>query len=729
LECRWCEQASSPEACRAELYWRFGLGYPPGGRPGEIHLPKDLDGVFIKVEIDAVDPKTFSPTPVLWYGVVRHDARKHDGDLERQDLPNTRIASGHQTFTVFGLESLLAQTVIRSAVCLDPTSAPDAAPAERKIVRVGRGLTFNVGARRTMSCEPNQVRGNRSTNTGPHGRYVFGAQIKPGENDELWKIDEIVDHLLEYHATRTGEGVADEPMPPFYVDYAWGQASALQVEAGEVATHGRTVWDVLCELIHRTRLLSFRCDVEPGAEGEPDQILLRVFSLSDQELILPDGSILPANAPGPLDFGRAVDVQEAVTAYDATATYDRVIVTGARRVSVFTCAGRQEGETQATVPLVKGWTPAEEEAYEVGATEAEDYDDLSEEEQAERDSLLREEDRLRAVYSRFLLSPEFRGVIGAGDDAKGVCPPPTINAEVDPPTVAATVKECEPAWRPGLRLLRQLPLLERHDYSESRIADGVEDMGPAEPLRPIVWLRIKAPVAASGEGEDATPATPARYAHVERLSAASADGVGIAWEAAVRTLDDDLGLAVDVRGASQWQLAGGDFSSAIPGETPQADWKDLVATVAVEWDSPLRVGYPAAPGLGGRDRLRVLEIEIPDARLDYVVPGTWVEVRDGRPLTSEGGFLQRPKGTPDWLRALRVARLAYEWYRYPRRSFSFRFRQVSGLFRVGAMIGSIQVGADELAVRTVVTSCRWDLAGGATSLSTSFAELEGRSFF
>jgi len=169
---------------------------------------------------------------------------------------------------------------------------------------------------------------------------------------------------------------------------------------------------------------------------------------------------------------------------------------------------------------------------------------------------------------------------------------------------------------------------------------------------------------------------------------------------------------------------------------PDADFNYLGATVFSECDGNVTVQYPPVIGFGG-DTVKTLNITAPNCRLDYLVPGTVIDIKDdGTLITSSGGFLQ-----DDTVYMASIARSAYEWYRDSRRAMQvtvhdlgyqfspdfFNFANPPVTIFLGTLVRNLGDQAhvfNRLAVNSVVTSVEYDMLAGTSTILTQFAELD-----
>ena len=151
----------------------------------------------------------------------------------------------------------------------------------------------------------------------------------------------------------------------------------------------------------------------------------------------------------------------------------------------------------------------------------------------------------------------------------------------------------------------------------------------------------------------------------------------------------------------------------------EIDYEEFIATVAIETDEVLQV-IARAPG-GGSGIGKELVIEVPDAEMWYVAPGTVSDVTSGALVFFSGTNIIRDDSAR--LRAAVIA--AYAWYMQPRNILSYTHANVAPFHPPGMMIRSARlVGWAVDAVGTVVTSRVFDYAGTSMTVRTGYGELD-----
>lgn len=667
---------------QATLSWRFGMGLQNDAGEFGQYQKLDLTNHYVKIEVEQEEGNR----PIKWYGVVVEQAEDRKGALLGEG--GGRILTGENGFVANGLEMLLDQTVLtRSHVLKKASGAPG---DEDKVYVLKRALTFN---------KPNHFadHGNRTSAKGPDGVYLFSEDLgsdtslggSPQQQSEFWTTKDIVEYLLHYESPRAIDDTT-------YITWELGDDAEHVLpdwDRPQIEAEGRTIFTILNQLCDPRRMLGWACTV--NEEDEEETVQIQVFSFNKDIIVLPSGALQLENMQTiELDFDRAVDVGRAMLKRSSSHVVEQVRVLGARKRAIFTVS-TYDGT------LVKDWKDEDQAAYSAGPGGIEDLDlDLK----VWRRDEFRAADRFERVFSWFRMPKTWDGRVADGrggiwgkffpDDDDG-------NAET--------------WYMPDLRFSRHL---------SKEFFDYAPDQSPEEELLPVVLMKTDYP--------DGT-----RYENVDKIgrqggSERAGNEGGRVWSCSVRMQHGAPGIVLHVSGGHQYIIAKGAFAPADGDEEPLLNYSDnLLATVMMELDSQVEVLYPPQDEILGQpqDIARIVTIDLGDrserARLDWVAAGTVDHHVDGIPQTSShaGTYVRDDR---EWMRDL--ARLCYDWYSVPRQAFRFDFRQISNLLEVGQLITKVGSGATEEEVNSVVTAVTWDLVGGRTEVTTSFAEIDPLQF-
>lgn len=701
LHVQFLERYAAPQVDRAALEWRYGPILQNDSNEYEVFDPLALVGRFVKIIV-------YDPTGQvvdIWYGVIEQETNEARGLSISDD-----ISRGTQTFTAFGLLRLLERVVFRSAV-----KFADGSETER--ITLARGIPFNL----SDSGEYAETK-NRSVATSD-GVYLFADTPDLAEEWTAWTAAE---YLLTHHVPVDGNEV---PLATWRLD---GEQAILDWYVIHTRTDGRSVKDVLDELIPRKRALGYWIDYDES----DNRVHVRLFTLNDQDLILPprptgESRTIPGNQDQrALDFERAIVITRAELRNVATTRYDVIIVQGEFKTS--TCTLRFNTQRDE---IVKSWTGTQETEFLDGASNDPDYGTLDELEKTQRNALVRQSDALFAVFRRFRISETWNQLQphhfpGQGEEDSRVWHvAPRLDAETGLPLFDGVyfpgVNETgEPLWINDLVLQKRLPLRVGLDYSGDRIQTGEweEDLSEnnRQHLAPLIFTQL----------EDLPDGT-ARWYRLEAL------GLTAAWENDVRRWSGQAemlskGAAFDVHivggvqqfiALSTWFAAAETDPEHDPEKQGGLDYGDFWATLAIAHDTRVAHRITLSDPVSGVQQ-RTLVIDVPDARLDYIVPHTVVSLGNSEnPVTTtSGGFLRDDRD-----RLKLIAESAAAWYGKIRQTLSLSFVAVGEVARIGSIITEIPSRFKLENVNTVVTSLRYNFSDPrrvTTELETSFAEFD-----
>lgn len=724
LYCDTAAKRAAPDKSSAILHYDYGWIVRPGAAAPVYYPPLSIDNWFVCVVIDQFDAAGNPTTPITWYGVVRERADDAYGtplgNQNGQQNPGAaRQPTGTQKFTCYGLEDLLYREALRSSTVENPLFLQQ--PGQPAEVDIGRPLVFNGGPGHSHD----QLTPNRSILPGVLGSSIFAGSLEAA-NCQSWATFDIVDYLLAY---RTPRNFLNAINVPFLIDAVSGQFLP-DWDQPRLAPKHESIGELLEKLISRKRLVGYYFDVD-AANLQGSQALapvtLYAFTFTAQNLSVPTqyynaaGDLVPGTATiaaNPdqvaLDFDLATDVEYAQLRRVLHDQYDQVRVRGARKTSTFSVSFLDND-------LVPDWdTTALESEYETAASTQPDYPLLNAQAQ-QRNHLWRSGERYLRVYRWFRLPWPGNGTAGNGEGTGLFSPVFPVDDQFT---------QLNTFYRPELLLLPFTGLWSDKTYVGAPYAwlDIRPPNGRPERLRAMAFLKV---TTADGT---------TRYQPVEKLSDVLATDKhtlgGAHFNCSLRMQDKAAGVILEVHGQHQHAIAKTDFTPLTKPTgsvdiTPPLDYRNnLIATVAAEHDHHAEgIWPPDAQVTGGVDYLRTLLIDLSHLeghqalRVDYLVPGTVVGIRDGVLQRSDGGYVRDDRG-----RLNATAQMAFQWYSQERQALELKIRFISGAFFIGQLITSIGSGASLQQVNTPVTSIVWDLLNGTTTVTTGYGELDFNVF-
>lgn len=662
LECRLLRRGLAPTIDSAELLFRYGT------IDGSYVSPISIGGKFVRIEIPDVS--------VDWVGYVVGENKTRG--MEETVSSAQRVTLGDQVFQVVGLEWFLGRNII----------SDDSANGSGGPETVQRAIGFNTGAGDTRSVETSFA-DNKSTSG---LLFELGASGR-----EAWSIRDALRYLVSFHGPVDKDG-NQEPVSyeididdPDMVTYLDSQP------APPTRTENRSTLQIINALLSPTRGLAWH--LQWDAAGNEGQIKVHSQAVSDTSL--PGSLTLPANfSKAALDVDGLTGVTDCKIQTDLTRRYDKVVVRGARRRSVFT-VGIEAGT------LEKSWAAAQETEYIAGASGDAGYAGWSDDKKKRANDRVREKAELERVYQAYRIPDTWGGLSNDGSSAgdfEYACPEMQLGT--------TTIDDGEPLNLPGFRLLPTLPLYVGWDYSDA--ASPVDNSGGQRVLqRPFA-------VVDAGDGS-----TEWRFAdRVNTTNEELAAGGTTTHKTSYHMLavDGEPGFQLRAGSGSAHAIADGHYDPTTdpPSQhNPEISYSTLRATVCGEWDSYCEAFTPALDAAS--DPLQVLFIDVGErARLDYLAENTIWDVREGVLQTVSTGGVLRDDRNLCW----QLAWLAKTWYDDARSLVSIRSGQIISPATLGSMITDVGTGASAETVNAVVSQINYQLESNRTEIVAGFSDLD-----
>lgn len=597
-----------------------------------------------------------------WYGVIEVDENDIDGAVIYTDPGGETqvLATGEQTLSAYGMEQLLAGQVVTSSVVFSS-------------VEVGRGIPFN----------------DRGKPNGYHFEGDIYEFADSKENAEYWKTRWIIHYLINHHTPRNKAG---DVLVPFSLPFS-SYRHLPRWDKPQLEQHGRTTYSLISSLIARERMLFWYLDVDESES--PNKVVLRINTAATApiDIEIPDAEPILVNESQKHLIFDADASARAVVKTSSIESFDRFVVLGARRRSVFSL-----GFDDSTIAI--GWTTLQETLYEEGAKYATAYPASTElTSRRKLNSEVRSTEELKDVYVRFIIPETWNGKVGAGDGSSPLTPAfPVIQTD-------GTIEDDPaPFFQLGLFVDQSIPLLESVDYSGGKIKQNAVDESESSGVERPPLVAWKLPNT-----------TPQRWQNVEdigrkaELETEDPDEIE-GWSVEVIVPQRDRGIRLHVHGEPRHIIAKTDFTGQpedmIRGDN---DYRDMICTLSVTEDRHAVGLYPPEVFVdAATDFVRTKVIDAGDAfRQDYVCPETVVDIdNDGALVRSDGGFVRDDTSV---LKA--VATVAWEWYGRDRKVLSLTTDILTSEITIGDMVS--QIGDDtvpgegnNIFIGTVVTEVR-----------------------
>ncbi len=659
LRCPSLTIGQAPTIDQATLIWHFGTMQRESADGYEsplAYVPRlDLVGKFVHVVEEHKN--------VDWYGYVLSE------DLDRGPQETaageTRLAYGDQTFAAVGLEWFLARETIHSATINDPS-------AGETVIQRAIGFNAGFGDGRGVTYES---RANRDASDS-----IFADDPTTAV---LWTARAAVAYLLEKHGPKDAAGAPS----PVTFELSADAAPFLESYAPTVFTEGRSVWQVLNDLIPHSRGLSWRLVPDYGVFFNEFHITLKVTSMSPLGMALPGGGTVPA-APSQVAFTDDDEHARPQIRRDRSHKYDHVVCRGARKRAVFTVS-TTSGNLEA------GWRSADETDYKtaLGADAA-------------VNDRYRQTNRFERVYQVFQIPHDWDGKSNDG----GSLPSGTAFACPQIHPESGSILQSEPISVPSLRLLTTMPIKVGYDYASATAPTSRDPANTA-----AEWQR---PFAVVNVGDDEAP----RWRFTHELGTTSED-VGDFKSFNLRALESAPAVQFQPPESMPHALALHHFDPAVDGASehePLVDFDALRLTVCGEWDAYCEGKHPLPTGAG--EPLSTLYLSIGErARHDWLAAGTIYDIDGAGALktVATGGALRDDRSL-----CRDLARLAFDWYGLERAQVSIQSTAETITLKPGDLITTIGTGAAQETVNALVSQVMYDFEAGRTSIQAGFAELD-----
>lgn len=644
----WMRQVREPAAEDDQKKWKAGGVY-------RVERLTDLRGRLCKIRHG--DGR-------IWVGVLRPESEQQGGAQgskarkarrRRREEDSNLLDTGLQRWHAYGLEHLLDVEPIASGVY-------ETGEDETARTYFG-GLTFNPGGKGNRSSEA------QGSLYHGDGVYVFAGE-PTGTEEHHWSTQQIVKYLLAHHQPLDAEGDPVLGADPGLVLSDQGAGALPDWDRPTLSTDGKTLYQLLTELIDRRRLLGWFLKYTEGGEDEDDptaaddSVELHVVTFSDKAIDDPVRSGGEAVTANPRVRHLEFEVDPLTTAayqQGELGNYDQVVVRGERRRHVFTMDRDYLDDTHPS--MAEDWTADEQTQYLSGAELLDEWADANRRDRQRLAAMHRA--RYERVFSYWKLPDDWDGqtIDRTSELAAGGFNYWPVFPGADDRPMYPRVLELEPT----------LPLLAGVDYSDSKIVDGDYDESEATVEAPplVVLERV-----ASEQPEEQPP-----------TYYVPADAVGLA--AGIEPLDVDQdhvlscevftsgrNLIVKVRNAPQHALHGAVIAgSLLPDDEPVPLYNSrfMLATVSVRGER-IEARWPPDEKLEGAGRvIRRKYLDAPGVGETYVVSGTVVGCDAAGVLkrTSRPGTIPARVGKENpQLRA--IARLAAVFYLEPRRVATIR---------------------------------------------------------
>lgn len=765
LYCDECTWSVAPQTSTAVLRWRFGQGTPNRPEPGkqtidwydrlvneryaatnrwyvlvtyDTHqLKRSVNnpiGAVLPVEVPVL---TWPPitTPIAWVGTLEQDATALHGAKSTVNRLNidTRQRRGEQQLICYGLERTLAMVPIDKGYWFN---------AAGRLLAAERPFVFNA---------PDAV-GKLRGNYGPDEQRFSYKPVTDSAVPE-WSTRKIVKYLLQNFRPKSASGrqimsvtLGDENILPDN-DRPTFDPTAMNL------------WECLCNLMARQRLLGFYLKYNPGHLVVDDFLTIEPYTLVDKLQQGEDYITIPANKNQVrIDFDLDSDVQNAGIKYSSLQEIDQLVLRGARRTS--TCSLSNIDGT-----LKRGWNVGsglpDEEDYEAGGSTQVGYAALGVDEKQRLNAEVRSSESLHSVYRLFVIP-------GAGPNDNAPWDQFVLNGEgggnfapLFP--IAGAPALTSLAWPRELYILPGVLLEEGLDYSYLGTLTNPEapnkiDNRPRNRTAPLVFFKVPKRyqvnyAGANIEIKDRYWIEASKIGEAAQLEE-TADNQNHRWSCRVEVPNQSYGVLVHVEGQPQHVIAKTDFTKLPVDEVVgDFDWREMIITCSFEDDRYCEGKWPpdssvvsvmadnlalafvnpaaaivnALNTFASQTQVRRHVIYVGDEyRQDYLCPNTVVGVN-----AKTGALIRNPNAS--WIRddsgdLQKRARQMFQYFGKRRRSLTFSSSRINTAIELGYYVISTGSLASQLTIGSVVTQIRVTSPEGEEppriTYETSYLELE-----
>jgi len=705
LYCDECTWAVAPSIPTASLTWRFGHGIQPDKTSAQWYTRltgKTRAWVKIEYETHTTVTRDFvgNADPLVWVGSIETDGTQLGGAKEQFNAQGQAVhrETGLQSIAALGLAHTLNRQPIDRSYWYD---------AQGVLRASNRPYVYN------NPDATGRAKGNFNA-----AQNLKHFEYRPYFNDTTsWSTRAIVQNLLTSFPIRDCLGNV------VFVMVLNDQSILPSTDKPVFDPSGMSLWEALCNLVARTRMLGFFLDFMAGnLFGNNDFVAVQPYSLAGANQAFGEIEIPANKSQVRVEFELDADIQGAGVKGSSVPAVDQFVLRGARRTS--TCSLSFADSTWAAGWLSGSDLPDEQD-YEIAGSADPDYAGLSSKDKKEaRNREVRASAPLHDVF-RFFVHPgpawDQRAGDGEGGDKHFVFPLDAAGNDqfwVNP---------------------RELFILPCVLLEEGR---GYEDLGSlSEPIPPpilapnasnrqppLCFVKVPAPfsfdrywVEGSKLGENSyVPLEAENHQDNRRFSLR------------VEVPQMSYGLYLHVEGQQQYAIAYADFTplAGIDKFLGRYNWREFIVTVSFEDDRFCEGVWPPdglLPALfNPGQHLRRQVLYAGDAyRQDWIVPGTVVGVNP------HNGQLQRNAAggwiADDSAKLLARARQIHAYFSQPRRSLTWSTGRINSALALGEYI--VERGdKNREAIGAVITQMSISSPEGGEiprlTYDTAFLELE-----
>lgn len=676
----WCSDVSwslLPSIPVAQLSLEYGSVLPHGALAYTTQAKIDIAGWYVKIEVDAGDGT------MEWYGFI-------DEVADEQGGVSSGIPSGTLRFVAYGMIQILAHAFFtRSRWFDEPLST---------LRWSGSAINFNdQGKPNRTDMKP---AGADSHVFMPRGPEKFsgtgGSFFTP---NTYWSTYDILEYIESYANPRdnTGQTKIQISFPNSNVAPNWDKPT--------VETEGRSVLDVLNELVNASRLMQISARVTNNV------VDIVIHSLAESAITLEGGKTHDANTSLLTLQTWAAQDTSVVVQDSLSRRAVQVVAKGAKRQSVVTVQiAKKKGENRG---LIEAFDDFDRLTYDRGASTAAGYGALTDEKKKEANQRVRAQAKLTDTYKTFALHPQWSFWIG-GDP---------VFAQQS----AIGTFQYFPYWG-SVQIVDRLPLKELFNYDTAVPITTVPfpiiafaDKHLTQSRKPFVLFERP---------------SETKYIDAEKM----ANGDDPKFACYVGLSKEDQAVALDVTGAYQHAIAYARFTPLTVDieDNGQWDYLDAYCTIALQEDRYLESIYPDNTLLPTVDVVRRKLIYAGESyERVYVAPETVYDVSDDGALrkVNNGTAVENFRNDEPALSSL--AEIAATWVLTTRKVCRLVSGRPTAQATVGQLLTTLNSDTPHAAtINTIVSDISVSMRRGQDlpiavaefSLTTAMGELDPLAF-
>jgi len=614
----------------ATLRYECGLIAFDGNIPVNVQ-PLDLDRTWVRTTVFGDGGNFFS-----WVGLVvgTQEVNRAQTTIDSQLIT--------QRFQVRGPEWLLSRIQIVQSVAATPSGQQ---------LLINSGLTYNASENTLQGQQV--VKGNK---TPTDDNRFYGAR-----DADIWPGDVIANNLQLYF-----------PSGPWEQPWTIEGTDRLEWLVPVLKTHGRSLFDVLTDLVSYQRGLAVWLDYQVGLnQTDFGTITVKIDSQFEKSIELPSQQSVPGNANVVNVSASTSRAAMTTIVRDTRRRVEKVVAQGARRGAVVTYSLDDNS-------LEEGWFRGDEPEYAAGDPDAAAQPDISVKQ--------RLNDRFRRItypdlFNRFHVPLDWNGEVR------------DLNGRIRQPFQSDL-------YIPDMRFATYIPLKIGYDYTsgEPRATSSAPDVD--EFLRPFALIE-------TNDG----------WENAELLSVGMDETQGrngFEFSCRVRPLDRRMGMLVSPSTVNH-AIAINVPSVVQPNSSAheaELDYTKMLITAYAQAHEYAQAQWPDVDDVAPED---IHYLRLGDTAFqDFMPNGTIVGVQGGNLI--QAGLDMFVRDDTQYLED--TARMAFAWYGRDRVAADLSYQAIAANLQPGYFVRDL----DNVSANSLVSSVSYDFRQQTTRIGLDFVE-------